>query len=192
MTTSASRRRATSDSGRAGSEIKPPVRVPGGVRRKDAKPAGGADQKPGALAGTADYDVLPDLLGFWIRRAQVKVLRSFAHHLEAHRFSPTEVAALILMSANEGLSQIALASALDADQSTVVNMLLSLEQRNMISRIRHPRDRRYQVLSLTPDGSKAVQGIKSALNRHDRSLQAKLSPSERKTLLALLRRFVES
>ena len=188
MTTSSSRRRATAELKR---ESKPARSVAAGLRRREAKPAD-VHRQPGGLAETADYDVLLDLLGFWIRRAQVKVLRSFAQHLDAYEFSPTEVAALILMSANDGLSQIALASALDADQSTVVNMLLSLEQRNMISRIRHPKDRRYQVLSLTPEGSKAVQSIKSALNRHNQSLQAKLSSTERKTLLALLRRFVES
>jgi len=96
------------------------------------------------------------------------------------------------MGANEGLSQIALASALDADQSTVVNMLLSLERRKLISRIRLPEDRRYQVLSLTRDGKDAVQKFKSALARHNRALQDHLSASERKALLALLRKFVGS
>jgi DNA-binding MarR family transcriptional regulator len=102
------------------------------------------------------------------------------------------VAALILMGANDGLSQIALASALDADQSTLVNMLLSLERRKLISRIRLPEDRRYHVLSLTADGRKTVQKIKRALDRHDRALRDHLSLDERKALLSLLRRFVES
>jgi DNA-binding MarR family transcriptional regulator len=145
-----------------------------------------------SLAIATDYDVLVDLLGFWVRRAQVKVLRSFARHLEDLELSPTEVAALILMGANDGLSQIALASALDADQSTLVNMLLSLERRELISRIRLPEDRRYHVLSLTGDGKKTVQKIKRALDRHDRALQDHLSAEERKALLSLLRRFVES
>jgi DNA-binding MarR family transcriptional regulator len=159
---------------------------------KAAKSASGPDRDSSALAPAAEYDVLPNLLGFWIRRAQVKVLRSFARHLEDYALSPTEVAALILMGANEGLSQTALASALDADQSTMVNMLLSLERRKLISRIRLPEDRRYQVLSLTRDGEDAVQKIKSVLARHNRALQDHLSASERKALLALLRKFVGS
>jgi DNA-binding MarR family transcriptional regulator len=157
-----------------------------------AKRAAAAGGDAPDLAASADYDVLVGLLGFWIRRAQVKVLRSFARHLEDYDLSPTEVAALILISANEGLSQIALASALDADQSTVVNMLLSLEQRTLISRIRLPEDRRYHVLSLTAEGGKTVQKIKSVLARHNRALQDHLSADERKTLLSLLRRFVGS
>jgi DNA-binding MarR family transcriptional regulator len=161
-------------------------------RPKGARRAVSACREIGGLAVTANYDVLYELLGFWIRRAQVKVLRSFARHLEQYELSPTEVAALILMGANEGLSQIALASALDADQSTVVNMLVSLERRNMMSRVRLPKDRRYQVLSLTPAGTETVQRIKSVLAQHNQALQEKLSADERKALLVLLRRFVES
>ena len=188
MTTSSSRRDASSA---IESIVRPSRTTPSHSHKRPAATTAGCTEL-GALAATADYDVLVDLVGFWIRRAQVKVLRSFARHLEGHGLSPTEVAALILMSSNDGLSQIALASALDADQSTVVNMLLALEQRNMVSRIRHPKDRRYQVLSLTTDGSKTVERVKSDLKRHNQSLQEKLSPAERKTLLALLKRFVET
>jgi DNA-binding MarR family transcriptional regulator len=145
----------------------------------------------GGLAAKVDYDVLPGLLGFWIRRAQVKVLRSFDLHLAGFAMTPAEVAARILTGANEGLSQIALAEALDADQSTVVNLLVGLERRGMISRVRLPEDRRYQVLSLTSAGRESLRAIKAALARHNRSLQRELAASEGKTLLALLRRFVE-
>jgi len=160
------------------------------VPRKAAKRVPARSSEAGGLAASADYDVLVDLVGFWIRRAQVKVLRSFERHLGEYKVTPTEVAALILMGANEGLSQIALAAALDADQSTVVNLLVNLERRGMISRIRLPKDRRYQVLSLTTMGRQSLRGIKTALARHDRSLQQPLSAPEKKALLALLRRFV--
>lgn len=160
--------------------------------RKAAKLAPARRGEAGGLAAGADYDVLVGLVGFWIRRAQVKVLRSFERHLDKFKVTPTEVAALILMGANDGLSQIALAAALDADQSTVVNLLVSLERRGMISRIRLPQDRRYQVLSLTRAGRESLRGIKLALAQHNRSLQRPLSAQEKKALLALLRRFVEA
>lgn len=166
----------------------PSVPSPG----RGAKRAAPRRSESNGLAAAADYDLLVDLVGFWIRRAQVKVLRSFERHVGEYKLTPTEVAALILMGANEGLSQIALAAALNADQSTVVNMLVSLERRKMISRIRLPKDRRYQVLSLTPAGRESLRRIKSALARHNESLQQKLSAKERKALLVLLRRFVEA
>jgi hypothetical protein len=121
-------------------------------RRALKRPPPAARGDVGAFTGAADYDLLADLIGFWVRRAHVKVLRSFERHLAAYHVTPTEVAALVIMGANRALSQTALASALSTDQSTVVNLLLGLEQRAMISRVRLPKDRRYQILSLTPAG----------------------------------------
>src|SRR3990172_8842551 len=118
----------------------PSVPSPG----KGAERAAPQRSENNGLAAAVDYDLLVDLVGFWIRRAQVKVLRSFARHLGEYKMTPKEVAALILMGANKGLSQIALAAALNADQSTIVNMSVRLERRKMISRIRLSKDRRYQ------------------------------------------------
>jgi DNA-binding MarR family transcriptional regulator len=145
-----------------------------------------------ALAEGTDYCVLETLVGFWVRRAEVKVLRSFALHLAAYEITPTEVAALILIGANRGLSQTALAGALGTDQSTVVNLLSGLERRCLISRIRDAQDRRYHVLSLTPEGRNAARRIKSALARHTRALQQGLTELEKDSLMASLRRFVET
>lgn len=172
---------------RAGARAHDDVRVaPSRSRRRAAR----APEL--ALNTAASYGVLPGLIGFWIRRAQVKVLRSFARHLAPLAVTPTEVAALILIESNDRMSQIALANALGTDQSTVVNMLLALERRGYISRIRLPEDRRYQVLSVAANGRAALRRIKSALVRHNRTMQASLTAAEQRALIRSLERFVES
>lgn len=145
-----------------------------------------------ALVDSVDYGLLRDLVGFWIRRAEVKVLRSFAAHLGRIGVTPTEVAALILMGSNKRMSQIALAEALGTDQSTVVNLLAALERRGLISRSRDLHDRRYQLLSLTVEGRATLRRSKSALARHNDAMQARLSAAERTALMHALRRFVEA
>ena len=145
-----------------------------------------------ALVESVDYEVLRDLVGFWIRRAEVKVLRSFGAHLGRIGVTPTEVAALILMGSNKRMSQISLAEALGTDQSTVVNLLSGLERRELISRTRDLHDRRYHVLSLTAAGRTTLRRSKAALARHNDAMQAGLSAAERATLIDALRRFVEA
>jgi DNA-binding MarR family transcriptional regulator len=145
-----------------------------------------------ALVESVDYEVLRDLVGFWIRRAEVKVLRSLAVHLGRIGVTPTEVAALILMGSNKRMSQIALAEALGTDQSTVVNLLSGLERRELISRTRDLQDRRYHVLSLTAGGRATLRRSKAALARHNAALQTGLSAAERASLIHALRRFVEA
>ena len=165
---------------------------PSRARNGQRTPKTCARAGPVALVDTVDYGVLHGLVGFWIRRAEVKVLRSFANHVEPVGMRPTEVAALILVGSNRGLCQIDLAAALATDQSTVVNLLSGLERRNLISRIRDIEDRRYHVLSLTQEGRTTLRRIKAALARHNDAIQAGLSDRDKVTLIAALRQFVEA
>ena len=56
-----------------------------------------------------DLDILPELLGYQLRRAQVRVFNSFLKRLEALDVSPGEFGLLVLVGANPGLNQNALA-----------------------------------------------------------------------------------
>lgn len=136
-----------------------------------------------------DYDILESLVGFWVRRAQVRVLQSFERHLGPLDVTPTEVAILILVGANRGLSQIAAAAALGTDQSTVVGLISKLERRRLVSRVRLPADRRIITLGLTASGEALLQEAKTLLGRHDRYLAERLTEPERRQLIALLKKF---
>lgn len=138
-----------------------------------------------------DYGLLNELVGFWVRRAEVRVMESFRQYLSSWAVSPTEVAILIIVENNPGLSQIELAGALNTDQSTVVNPLEHLETREFIARSRLASDRRYQVLELTESGHDVVKQIKDALLEHHNELTAELSARERRAFMDLLKRFVQ-
>ncbi len=149
------------------------------------------EESPRRTGGAIDYGVLTELVGFWVRRAEVRALQSFHQHLARWEVSPTEVATLIIVESNPGLSQIELAGALNTDQSTVVSPLDRLEKRGLIRRTRLARDRRYQVLHLTKTGSATVREIKKALAEHHGHLTEGFSDQERRTLMDLLRRFAQ-
>jgi DNA-binding MarR family transcriptional regulator len=136
-----------------------------------------------------DYDVLDHLVGFWIRRAQIRVLQSFDRHLGKLGLTPTQVAILVLIGANHGMSQIAVAGALKTDQSTMVSLIGNLKRRGLIARRRLPADNRFLILNLTPAGEELLQRAKRLLGRHNRFLLAALSDAESDMLLALLKRF---
>ncbi len=139
-----------------------------------------------------DYDVLPDLLGYQLRRAQLAVFQNFARRLQEYKITPTQFAVLILVSANPGLSQRALSEAVATDQSTLVSLLDRLEKRGWIERRRSPQDRRYQILNLTPDGETELQNLRRVVLEHDREFGNALSEDERGALMDLLRRFAGS
>lgn len=137
-----------------------------------------------------DYGFLTELVGFWIRRGNNKVLKSFHLHLSGLRLRPVEVATLLILESNTDLSQIVLASVLGTDQSTLVGLLANLEQRGVISRRRSGPDRRFQVVKLSKKGHQMLETAKKQLTEHNAALLSALSQSERQTMLALLKKFV--
>lgn len=131
--------------------------------------------------------MLPSLLGYQLRLAQLAVFRDFKASVGAFGFSPGRVGLLLLIEANAGMSQSRLAAAVGLDRSTMVPVLDDLEQRGLVAR-RAGRDRRSNGLWLTPAGATLIERIKISVRAHERRVVAGLSAAERHTLIGLLGR----
>ncbi len=137
-----------------------------------------------------DFDLLPRLLGYQLRRAQLAVFQNFARHLQGYDITPTQFAVMVLIQANNGLSQRALSAAVGTDQSSLVSLLDRLQSRGWVERHRSERDRRFHVLSLSGEGRKQLAEIKQLVQRQDEELGTVLATEERKKLMQLLQRLL--
>ncbi len=144
-----------------------------------------------ALSSDLSYDIMTSLAGFWIRRAQLVVMKSFDRHFSGLQLRPVEAAALILIGKNHDISQNVLATALGTDQATMVAISTRLEDQNLISRQRSVADRRYQVLNLTSEGKKTAAIVKKRLAVHNENVLKNLSPTQRKQLVSSLQAIVQ-
>lgn len=136
-----------------------------------------------------DYDILPRLLGYQLRRAQLTVFQNFSARLREHKVTPTQFAVLVLVGANPGLTQRALSEAVATDQSTLVSLLDRLEARGLVERRRSPHDRRYQILSLTEAGHGQREQLCQIVAAHDDELAEAFAADERADFMEYLRRF---
>lgn len=68
--------------------------------------------------------------------------------------TPGHVKALYELGADESVSMGALASVLGCDASSATWLVDRLEERGLVERQPHPRDRRVKTVVLTPDGAK--------------------------------------
>ena len=139
-----------------------------------------------------DFGVLPSLLGYQLRRAQLVVFQNFARHLQSFEVTPTQFAVLTLIEANDGLSQRALSSAVGTDQSSLVSLLDRLQARGWVERRKSERDRRYHVLSLTADGRTQLREIEKLVRQQDETLSRGLTAGERAELMRLLGRLTNA
>ena len=135
-----------------------------------------------------DFGVLPSLIGFHLRLAQVAVFRDFLETMGSLDVTPGLFAVLVLIEANPGLKQTALAQAVRLDRSTVVSVVDKLERRRLVQRRTSTRDRRSNALFLTAAGASLLGRLKARVAAHEKRLVRGMQIAERRTLVALLDR----
>jgi DNA-binding MarR family transcriptional regulator len=159
------------------------------LSRKSGRPRAANDGNGGASNGHATAPRrLEQLLGYALRRAQVRVFQDFAVAMKASGLTPGQLGALLLIDANRGLSQSALGIALGIDRSSVVPLIDRLQQRGWVRRAARQSDRRSHALELTQAGTGMLARLLPHLDAHEQRIAAHLSAAERDQLFALLGR----
>lgn len=148
-------------------------------------------QRPRTLAPiervpALDYDVLDELLGYLLRRAQVAMFLSFHEATRGREITPPRFTALVIIGANPGLSQSTLGQVLGIARSGAMLLVDWMVDRGLVERRRRPDDGRAWGLALTPEGARLLARMKRRVVAEDRRRTGVLSARERADLLRLL------
>lgn len=141
-----------------------------------------------AASGALDLDILPELLGYNVRRAQIALWRDFVHTVAEGEIRPGMFSAIVLVRANPGISQIELAKELGIDKASMVGLIDRLEGAGWIVRKRSLEDRRRHGLTVTPAGQSVYRELKREMIEHERKFVERYNARERKQLVELLQR----
>ena len=132
------------------------------------------------------YDVLDELLGYPLRRAQLAMFDAFDEATRGLRMTPPRFTAMVVIGANPGLSQTLLGRVLGIARSGAMLMTDLLEERGLVERRHLPEDGRAWGLHLTPQGARLVERMKRRVMASDLKKATILSAKERRELLRLL------
>ena len=99
---------------------------------------------------------------------------------------------LVALSDDGQLSQAELGRRLAIDRSDVAAIAAELEQRELLARTRDDRDRRRNVVTITPAGEAALVRMDRAIAAAQTTLLAPLSSAEQRQLSELLGRLIEA
>jgi len=121
----------------------------------------------GAAGGQIGLDVLPELLGYNVRRAQIELWRDFGATVSEGEVRPGLFSLLLLVGANPGIAQIDLANQLSVDKASIVALVDRLEEAGWVQRKRSTEDRRRQEIFTTPAGAKKLAQLKREVQEHD-------------------------
>ena len=133
-----------------------------------------------------ELGMLPGLIGYQLRMAQVAMFNDFASGLSEFDVSPGLFGVLVIIEANPDLKQTELARATHLDRSTVVSVIDNLERRGLVERRAALNDRRSNALRLTDAGSVLLRKLKRQVNLHEKRLLSNFNDAEQEIFLALL------
>ena len=134
-------------------------------------------------------DALVGHAGYAVRRFQIWIFQDFIRTLGDVDIRPTQFSVLTVIGANPGLSQMAVAKRLGIERARLVHLLDSLEQRDLVKRVKSSTDRRSHALHLTPPGKTALAKFKRLAAEHERHVEEKIGKQNRKQLLRILADF---
>ncbi len=137
---------------------------------------------------TTNYGLLPGLVGYQLRMAQIALFRDFAQGPGGEDVTPGLFGVLVIIEANPDLKQSELARAAQLDRSTVVTVIDNLQRRGLVERRAAPHDRRSNAIRLTDAGTTLLRKLKRQVNQHEKRLLENFSAAERDTFIALLKK----
>jgi len=132
--------------------------------------------------------MLPNLLGYNVRRAQIALWRDLTRSVGDGELRPAMFSLMILVEANPGVAQIDIANQLDTDKATVVGLVQRLLRRQCIVCRQSPLDRRRQGIFLTDLGQKELNQRRQQMLEHEARFTRLFSRQELALLFTLLRR----
>jgi MarR family transcriptional regulator, lower aerobic nicotinate degradation pathway regulator len=106
--------------------------------------------------------------------------------LASVELTPRDYLALACLGEYGEQSQQQVADHTAMDRSDLVKLLDHLEAASLITRRRDTTDRRRHILTLTPDGTRALRAAEQIVERENRAVLAALTDSERHTLHVLV------
>jgi DNA-binding MarR family transcriptional regulator len=158
-----------------------PIRRPPAPRGRATK-AGVAP-----MADAIELGELSDLLGYTLKRAQLRVFDDFLRCVAMLELTPAQYSVLLLLDRNPGRNQTEIASTLGIQRPNFVAMLDGLEERGLCRRSRSPHDRRSHVLMLTESGRSVLTRAKKLIStKHEARLTRLLGVEDRAALLRML------
>lgn len=97
---------------------------------------------------------------FQLERLRRRTREFVESALAAEGFNLREYWVLTCLVDGDAASQATLGEILGVDRSDMVRLVDSLEKRNLAKRVKDPKDRRRQIISVTKKGSKAYASLR--------------------------------
>ena len=131
---------------------------------------------------------LETLIGYNARRAALAIIGVFMDRMRLYDLRPVDFSVLSLIAHNPGITSRQLCTSLGLQAPNLVGMISAMEKRQLIHRLPHPQDGRATGLHPSAEGLAMMRNAEKTAAQLETETADRLSPEERKTLIALLKK----
>jgi DNA-binding MarR family transcriptional regulator len=147
------------------------------------------EEQVGGKAKKIEASRLTMHIGFWMRLVSNNVSHAFARKLDACGISVAEWVVLREMySEDDTTSPSTIADLTGLTRGAISKLVTKLLEKGYVTRAESTDDRRYQDIQLTDSAIVLVPKLAKLADENDQEFFGGLSKSERKTLLAILKK----
>ncbi|MGI8595243.1 MAG: MarR family winged helix-turn-helix transcriptional regulator [Solirubrobacteraceae bacterium] len=133
-----------------------------------------------------DHPALSAHTGFLLRRVSSASFCAFSEIVGTHGLHPMHFGMLMIIDAEEPISQQELSHCTGIDPSTMVARMDVLDKHGLVERTRSSEDRRSYEIRLSPSGREVLTQLRQRAKEHGERFFAPLTRSERQQLHELL------
>lgn len=121
-----------------------------------------------------------------LHRASQCATEIFSADARTGGLTPRQLAVLMVIADNEGLSQTDLVECTGIDRSTMADLVARLLRRGLVNRRRTREDARAYAVKLSPHGARVIRQAQPGAAAADQRLLASLPPGKRQDFLDAL------
>jgi DNA-binding MarR family transcriptional regulator len=143
-----------------------------------------------ANASAANHTIW-DRPGYLVRRLHQIHVAMFSARVADGQVTPVQFGLLSILIRRPGIDQATLGAELGLDPANVAEILRRLEDRQLLTRVVDPQNRRRKLCLATSDGKKFVQRYQKDMQLSQQQLLSPLNPADRQVFMELLGRLVE-
>ena len=135
------------------------------------------------MAKAYDLETSPGQL---LRRAQQYANDLYTNEIESGGLTQRQFAVLFAVDQNDGVNQTDLVVMTGIDRSTLADMIVRMQNKDLLARKRTEEDQRANAVRITPTGRRALRATLPAVTRAEAQLLEALSPRQRTEFVKML------
>ncbi|MBX3039363.1 MAG: MarR family transcriptional regulator [Bdellovibrionaceae bacterium] len=138
------------------------------------------------------HSCMKPFLGYCLYKAAQLLKGKLEDSIKEHGMVVQQIGILHILGATGPMSQSVIAEAMETDNASMVRFVDGLEKKKYVVRSNDPNDRRIRLVTITPQGRKALEQVREVGREVEEKFIQNLTAEEKKALKTIVPKLITS